>query len=125
MSAMMPDRRNLGRLAALPILLLLVAGCLPPRSAGERLYRRHCASCHGVDGGGGVRYLADEGANLLDDSWKYGGDPFEIEYSLLNEDVRKHKLMLGPELPQKQRPGKHRKGLELHLKEGRNGEGLF
>jgi mono/diheme cytochrome c family protein len=72
------------------ILLPLLAGCLPGRSSGERLYRRHCASCHGVYGGGGVRYQADDGANLLDDTWTYGSDPSEIEYSLVNEGVRGH-----------------------------------
>ena len=59
-------------------------------TAGEQLYRRHCASCHGVDGGGGVRYQADDGANLLDDTWKYGSDPSEIEYSMLNEEISEH-----------------------------------
>ena len=88
---MMPDRKRYVRLAAvLWILLPLLAGCLPRRSAGERLYRRHCGSCHGVDGGGGVMYQADEGADLLDETWKYGSDPSEIENSLLNEEVRKH-----------------------------------
>ena len=72
------------------ILLLPLAGCTPTGSTGERLYRRHCASCHGVDGGGGVRYLVDEGANLLDDTWRYGGFRSEIEYSLRNDEVRKH-----------------------------------
>lgn len=63
---------------------------MPGGSPGERLYRRHCSSCHGIDGGGGVRYLADEGANLLDETWRYGGDPSEIDYSLRNDEVRKH-----------------------------------
>lgn len=89
---MRPDRRRFRwAAAALWILLPLLAGCVPGGSAGERLYRRHCDTCHGPDGGGGVLYLADEGANLLDDTWKYGGDPSELEYSLLNEEVRKHK----------------------------------
>jgi mono/diheme cytochrome c family protein len=91
MSAMMPDRRRLGRLAAtLGILLPLLAGCQPGGSAGERLYRRHCDTCHGVDGGGGILYLADEGANLLDDAWRYGGDRTSIEFTLLEERVPKH-----------------------------------
>jgi mono/diheme cytochrome c family protein len=91
MSAPMPDRQRYLRLATVLWLLIpLLAGCLPGRSAGERLYRRHCSSCHGVDGGGGVMYQADEVVDLLDDIWKYGGDPSEIEYSLLSEEVRKH-----------------------------------
>lgn len=74
---------------ALALLVLALAGC-SPSSPGERLYRRHCSSCHGPDGGGGVRYLADEGANLLDGTWKYGSDSSSIEYSILNEEVRDH-----------------------------------
>ncbi len=92
MSEITPGRRRGAWLAAaLWILLPLLAGCLPGGSPGERLYRRHCGSCHGVDGGGGVLYQADEVADLLDDTWKYGGDPSQIEFSLLNEEVRKHK----------------------------------
>lgn len=72
-------------------ILLAITACVPGGSPGERLYRRHCASCHGVAGGGGVRYLADEGANLLDDTWKHGGsDPYYLEQSLTNENVRGH-----------------------------------
>ncbi len=91
MSATSP-RQRLWRQPALlfGILLPLLAGCTPGRTNGERLYRRHCAGCHGVDGGGGVRYQADEGANLLDETWKHGADPSEIEYSLIDEDVRGH-----------------------------------
>lgn len=72
-------------------MLATALGCVPGGSPGERLYRRHCANCHGVDGGGGVRYLADEGANLLDETWRHGSDPSEIEYGLLNEDLEGHK----------------------------------
>lgn len=88
---MTPGWHGLGRAAAvLGLLLPLLAGCLPASSEGERLYGRHCASCHGDRGSGGIRYLADEGANLLDDTWKYGGDPSEIEYSILNDELRGH-----------------------------------
>ena len=38
-----------------------------------------------------MRYLADEGANLLDETWIHGGDPSEIEYGLLDEDLQGHK----------------------------------
>lgn len=91
MSPTSPSRRPCGRLAlACAALLPLLAGCFPGGSPEERLYRRHCASCHGVDGGGGVRYQANEGANLLDDTWKYGSDRSELEYSLLNEEIAEH-----------------------------------
>ena len=91
MSGTSSSRSPLARLAlASGVLLPLLAGCLPGRTDGERLYRRHCAGCHGVDGGGGVRYQADEGANLLDETWKFGADPSQIEYSLVAEEVRGH-----------------------------------
>ena len=86
-------RRALSRAlaTATAVLLTFLAGCLPHRTPGERLYRRHCASCHGVDGSGGARYLADEGADLLDETWTYGGDPSELEYGLLDHGLRGHK----------------------------------
>ncbi len=59
---------------------------------GARLYKRHCASCHGVDGGGGVRYLSDEGANLTDNSWTYGGDAASLEGTLREGLVFEHPL---------------------------------
>jgi mono/diheme cytochrome c family protein len=85
------DRRRIGWAVVLWVLLPLFAGCTPGGTPGERLYRRHCDSCHGVDGSGGMLYLADEGANLLDETWKYGGERSDLEYSLMNDDVTKHK----------------------------------
>lgn len=76
--------------AALLTLLPLLTGCLPGRSPGERLYRRHCGECHGVTGGGGIQYLADDGADLLDDSWKYGGDRREMESTMFEDKVFEH-----------------------------------
>ncbi len=71
----------------------MLAGCVGGGSPGERLYRRHCATCHGVDGGGGIQYLADEGANLLDGVWKLGGDADSIEGALRDGGVREHPPM--------------------------------
>jgi mono/diheme cytochrome c family protein len=91
MSKRVSYRRQAGWLAtALWILLPLLAGCLPASSPGESLYRRHCDTCHGVTGGGGTLYLADEGANLLDDVWKYGGDRSSLEFTLLEDRVFEH-----------------------------------
>lgn len=51
-----------------------------PGSPGEKLYRKHCAECHGVDGAGNTpRYMGNPDADLTDDSWQHGGgDPDSI-----------------------------------------------
>ena len=65
-------------------MAILLAGCVLPvvacdamlvkRSTGEKLYREHCASCHGLDARGHtIRYMGNPRANLTDDDWKYGG----------------------------------------------------
>lgn len=91
MSAIKPGlRRARLPLVALSLLLPLIAGCQSGGSPGERLYRRHCDTCHGVDGGGGIQYLADEGADLLDGVWKHGGDPTSIERTLIEDRVTEH-----------------------------------
>ena len=76
------------------IASVLTAGCdelLPKRSAGEKLYRKHCADCHGVDGSGNtIGYMGNEHADLLDDRWKHGGDPSAIHWVLRNELVFRH-----------------------------------
>jgi cytochrome c oxidase cbb3-type subunit 3 len=72
-------------LATLPLLAffaLLASGCglLEPKDPGERVYRRLCSSCHGVDGRGNTaRYMSNEWADLTDASWKGYGDDGTIE----------------------------------------------
>jgi len=82
----MPPAR--GRRAAralgvmVPLLLVLLSGCdlLVSRSEGERLWRKHCADCHGIDGTGNTpRYMGNPWADLRDNSWKTGGDRSTIE----------------------------------------------
>lgn len=74
--------------AALALLLLggLAAGCaqiedtLLQRSTGERVWRRHCAECHGLDGAGNTpRFMGNANADLTDDSWAYGEGDDAIE----------------------------------------------
>jgi len=64
---------------ALPLLLLYLCGCdeiMPRRSPGEKLYRKHCSTCHGVAGNGQtVRSMGDPNADLLDDMWRHPSDP--------------------------------------------------
>lgn len=67
-------------LRALPFLLAALAvgaaACGPPRSLGETLWRDRCAGCHGVDGRGNTpRYMGNSWADLVDERWKYAGDP--------------------------------------------------
>ncbi len=65
-------------LAAL-CLAPLLAGC-ESHSPEETLWRKHCADCHGVDGSGNtVRYMGNQWADLLDNSWKItSGDEYSV-----------------------------------------------
>jgi len=72
-----------------------VLGCgdlLPKRSTGEKLYRKHCASCHGLDAKGQtVRYMGIARANLTDNDWKYGGgDSIAIRETVTQGLVERH-----------------------------------
>jgi cytochrome c oxidase cbb3-type subunit 3 len=71
-------------LACALALALTLAGCtdlFPHRSAGEVLYRKHCAECHGLDGAGNTpRYMSEAYADLKDDLWRAGGDPDSLAY---------------------------------------------
>jgi mono/diheme cytochrome c family protein len=70
-----------------PVVLLLalaapLAGCgfAPGASPGERLWRKHCADCHGLDGAGNTpRYMGNPYADLRDDAWRTAGDRGSIE----------------------------------------------
>src|SRR5262245_17250587 len=57
-------------------------------AAGETLFRRRCAGCHGVDGKGGPPKDAGDpsAANLIDDKWDYGGSDGEI-YAVIREGI--------------------------------------
>jgi len=63
---------------ALSILLLSLGACgeiFPKRTTGEKLYRKHCADCHGIGGDGHtISSMGDPDANLLDDRWKHPAD---------------------------------------------------
>ena len=75
--------------------LLFVCGCgdlFVKRSPGEKLYRKNCADCHGLDGKGHtIRYMGNPNANLADSSWKYGGgDSVAIQNVLFQGLVERH-----------------------------------
>lgn len=82
------------RWLALPLLLVLLGGCselFPKRTPGEKLYRKHCSDCHGVDGGGHtVRSMGNPDANLLDQRWRHAGDPTGMETVILDSLVFEH-----------------------------------
>lgn len=83
--------RNLRRFAALLLVaaaLTAAAGCeavqeMLPGSPGEKLYRKLCADCHGIDGRGNTpRYMGNNAADLMDDNWERGGDRGSIEITI-------------------------------------------
>ncbi len=46
---------------------------------GERLYMTYCTACHGSDAGGNPGF-----PNLRDHDWLWGGDPAQIEATIMN-----------------------------------------
>ena len=66
-------------------------GCknlFPHRSAGEALWRKHCAECHGLDGAGNtVQYMGNPWADLTDDHWKTGGGDASSFEAVVREGV--------------------------------------
>ena len=90
-----------------PIAIMLLVGCdqiLPKRSPGEKLYRKHCANCHGIDGAGStVSNMGDLHANLLDNDWRYAGDAGGMESVINQRLVFEHpnfEELKGPEVRQ-------------------------
>lgn len=47
-------------------------------AAGGRIFRVHCAACHGMDGGGQANLFP----NLRDDRWQWGESPAAIEQTI-------------------------------------------
>jgi mono/diheme cytochrome c family protein len=72
-----------GSLLLASLALAACSDLFPHRSEGEKLYRKHCADCHGVDGSGNTPgYMGNGWADLRDDNWKLGGDPGSIENAI-------------------------------------------
>ena len=57
-------------------------------AAGQLLFRRRCAGCHGVDATGGPPKDAGDpvASNLVDDTWDHGGSDAQI-FTLINEGI--------------------------------------
>lgn len=53
--------------------------------AGEKIYQKHCAACHGVELEGGI------GSSFVDHVWNYGKDPeligMNIKFGILNLEM--------------------------------------
>ena len=65
---------------ALGLATAACGGLFATRSEGERLWREHCAECHGLDAAGNTpRYMGRPYADLTDDAWQHGGDDSSIE----------------------------------------------
>lgn len=61
-----------------------LAGCdalpFPRRSQGEKVWRKHCANCHGINGSGDTpAFMGEQYADLRDDVWRAGGNDGAME----------------------------------------------
>lgn len=84
-----PLRRTAVVFVLVPVAVAALAACelVQPRSEGERLWRKLCAECHGVDGTGNTpRYMGEPFADLRDGTWRGDGDRASIE-SVVREGV--------------------------------------
>lgn len=80
MPALRALRHAAAVLAAMATLALTGCEMFESKDPGEQVYRRHCASCHGIDGRGNTaRYMSNEWADLTDNSWRGYGDDGSIE----------------------------------------------
>lgn len=66
-----------------------LAGCdhLPflKRSAGEKVWRKHCANCHGIQGTGETPgFMGEQYASVVDDNWRSGSNDGAIEAVIRN-----------------------------------------
>ena len=73
------------RFVPLFLAALVLAGCedvldvFVKRPPDEKLWRHHCAQCHGVDGSGNTPgYMGNSYADLRDDVWKHGSGDSSI-----------------------------------------------
>lgn len=86
----MRARRAAAALLMAAPLAAALGGCddLFVRDPGERLWRKLCAECHGLDGAGNTpRFMGNAAADLTDDYWKsFGGDRYGWE-SAVREGV--------------------------------------
>jgi mono/diheme cytochrome c family protein len=68
-----------------------LVGCdalpFPRRSQGEKVWRKHCAQCHGINGSGDTPgFMGQPYADLRDDIWRAGGNDGAME-SVIRDGV--------------------------------------
>lgn len=71
--------------AMLLLASALLAGCqdlvdrFSNRPEDEKLWRKHCAQCHGINGSGNTpAYMGNSYADLTDNTWKTGSSEYSI-----------------------------------------------
>jgi cytochrome c oxidase cbb3-type subunit 3 len=65
------------------VWLLSLTSCGAPESPGQKLYNENCSNCHGTDGAGNTAQgMGDSYADLIDNTWKNGGDDQSIMNSI-------------------------------------------
>lgn len=76
------------------ILVAFLLSCdtvMPKKTPGEKLFRKHCASCHGINAEGHTpRGMGKEHANLTNNDWQHGGDPYSWQDVIESELVTEH-----------------------------------
>jgi len=79
-----PRRRWL--VLALPLAALAAGACDAwlARSPGERLWRKLCARCHGLDAAGNTpQYMGNPWADLTDNAWHlFSGEDSDLESAI-------------------------------------------
>lgn len=73
------------------ITAVVLAGCdalpFPKRSAGEKVWRKQCAQCHGINASGDTPgFMGQPYADLRDDVWRAGGNDGAME-SVIRDGV--------------------------------------
>jgi mono/diheme cytochrome c family protein len=82
------SRRSAG-IVLLVLIATVLAGCedlvnrFSNRPPDEKLWRKHCAKCHGINGSGNTpAYMGNSYADLTDDVWKSGSSEGSIRRAI-------------------------------------------
>lgn len=64
-----------------------VAGCARDESPGDRVWKKKCSACHGIDGAGRTRFAKGRPyADLTDGRWRHGSDRESIRRLVADGD---------------------------------------